>query len=118
MGVFNFLNGEELKIAKHDSLLKSNILKASASNLLVIDKSGVIHYHTPAFLRMTKAYPKDFTVNDGESSLSGKHIDDIANGASASENLSYFCGKMLVRRNPIKFPKFEIVKNCKNFNLI
>ena len=89
MGVFNFLNGEELKIAKHDSLLKSNILKASASNLLVIDKSGVIHYHTPAFLRMTKAYPKDFTVNDGESSLSGKHIDDIANGASSSENLSY-----------------------------
>jgi methyl-accepting chemotaxis protein len=89
MGVFNFLNGEELKIAKHDSLLKSNILKASASNLLVIDKSGVIHYHTPAFLRMTKAYPKDFTVHDGESSLSGKHIDDIANGASASENLSY-----------------------------
>jgi len=89
MGVFNFLNGEELKVAKHDALLKSSILKASASNLLVIDKSGVIHFHTPAFLSMAKAYPKDFSVSDGESSLSGKHIDDITNGANPSENVSY-----------------------------
>ncbi|MDY6975444.1 MAG: PAS domain S-box protein [Pseudomonadota bacterium] len=89
MGVFNFLNGEELKIAKHDSLLKSNILKASASNLLVIDKSGVIHYCTPAFLSMAKAHPKDFSVGGGESTLSGKHIDDITVRASAAENPSY-----------------------------
>ena len=89
MGVFNFLNGEELKVAKHDALLKSSILKASASNLLVIDKSGVIHFHTPAFLSMAKAYPKDFSVSDGESSLSGKHIDDITNGSNPSENVSY-----------------------------
>ena len=89
MGVFNFLNGEELKVAKHDALLKSSILKASASNLLVIDKSGVIHFHTPAFLSMAKAYPKDFSVSDGESSLSGKHIDDITNGSNPLENVSY-----------------------------
>ena len=89
MGVFNFLNGEELKIAKHDALLKSNILKASASNLLVIDKSGVIHYCTPAFLHMAKAYSKDFSVGDGESTLSGKHIDDITVSASTAENPSY-----------------------------
>ncbi len=89
MGVFNFLNGEELKKAKHDALLKSNILKASTSNLLVIDKTGIIHFHTPAFLRMAKSYSKDFSVNESESSLLGKHIDDIANRANASENLSY-----------------------------
>lgn len=89
MGVFNFLNGEELKIAKHDALLKSNILKASASNLLVIDKSGVIHYCTPAFLHMAKAYSKDFSVGGGESTLSGKHIDDITVRASTAENPSY-----------------------------
>ncbi|CAB9492338.1 PAS domain S-box protein [Alteromonas macleodii] len=89
MGVFNFLNGEELKIAKHDALLKSNILKASASNLLVIDKSGVIHYCTPAFLHMVKAYSKDFSVGGGESTLSGKHIDDITVSASTAENPSY-----------------------------
>ena len=89
MGVFNFLNGEELKIAKHDALLKSNILKASASNLLVIDKSGAIHYCTPAFLRMAKAYPKDFSVGGGESTLSGKHIDDITVSVSTAENPSY-----------------------------
>lgn len=89
MGVFNFLNGEELKVAKHDALLKSSILKASTSNLLVIDKSGVIHFHTPAFLSMAKAYPKDFSVSDGESSLSGKHIDDITHGSNPSENVSY-----------------------------
>ena len=89
MGVFNFLNGEELKVAKHDAQLKSNILKASASNLLVIDKSGVIHFHTPAFLSMAKAYPKDFSVGGGESTLSGKHIDDITVRTSAAENPSY-----------------------------
>lgn len=89
MGVFNFLNGEELKIAKHDALLKSNILKASASNLLVIDKFGVIHYSTPAFLHMAKAYSKDFSVGGGESTLSGKHIDDITVSASTAENPSY-----------------------------
>ena len=89
MGVFNFLNGEELKIAKHDALLKSNILKASASNLLVIDKSGVIHYCTPAFLHMAKAYSKDFSVGGGESTLSGKHIDDITVSAGTAENPSY-----------------------------
>ena len=89
MGVFNFLNGEELKVAKHDAQLKSNILKASASNLLVIDKSGVIHFHTPAFLSMAKAYPKDFSVGGGESTLSGKHIDDITVRPNSAENPSY-----------------------------
>ncbi|QGX60418.1 methyl-accepting chemotaxis protein [Alteromonas mediterranea] len=88
MGVFNFLNGEELKVAKHDALLKSSILKASASNLLVIDKAGVIHFHTPAFLTMTQSYPNDFSVSATESSLSGKHIDDIAKPIRG-ESLSY-----------------------------
>ena len=88
MGVFNFLNGEELKVAKHDALLKSSILKASASNLLVIDKAGVIHFHTPAFLTMTQSYPNDFSVSATESSLSGKHIDDIARPIRG-ESLSY-----------------------------
>lgn len=77
MGVFNFLNNDELKAVKREALLKSKILEASASNLMVIDSEGMIAYHTPAFLRFTKAFHDDFKVSQGETSLVGKRVDDI-----------------------------------------
>ena len=78
MGVFNFLNGEELKTAKHEALLKSKILEASASNLCVIDSAGVIAYHTAGFLALVKSYTSDFTAENIGGSLIGKPIDEIA----------------------------------------
>lgn len=78
MGVFNFLNGEELKTAKHEALLKSKILEASASNLCVIDSAGVIAYHTSGFLALVKSHTQDFATEHVGGSLIGRPIDELA----------------------------------------
>ena len=52
MGVFNFLNNDELKAAQHEAQLKTQILDACTASIMVIDGAGNIVYHNPAFLAL------------------------------------------------------------------
>lgn len=57
MGVFNFLNNDELKAAQHEAQLKTQILDASTASIMVIDGAGNIVYHNPAFFSAGEAMP-------------------------------------------------------------
>ena len=84
MGVFNFLNNDELKAAQHEAQLKTQILDASTASIMVIDGAGNIVYHNPAFLALAKQCPDDFTVSthNGHASLKGQNLSSIVKGNS------------------------------------
>ena len=82
MGVFNFLNNDELKAAQHEAQLKTQILDACTASIMVIDGAGNIVYHNPAFLALAKQCPDDFTVSThgGHASLKGQNLSAVIKG--------------------------------------
>ena len=82
MGVFNFLNNDELKAAQHEAQLKTQILDASTASIMVIDGAGNIVYHNPAFLALAKQCPDDFTVSThgGHAALKGQNLSAVIKG--------------------------------------
>tara|TARA_R110002153_G_scaffold211291_10_gene363951 strand:+ start:998 stop:3172 length:2175 start_codon:yes stop_codon:yes gene_type:complete len=82
MGVFNFLNNDELKAAQHEAQLKTQILDASTASIMVIDGAGNIVYHNPAFLALAQQCPDDFTVSThgGHASLKGQNLSAVIKG--------------------------------------
>lgn len=82
MGVFNFLNNDELKAAQHEAQLKTQILDACTAGIMVIDGAGNIVYHNPAFLALAKQCPDDFTVSThgGHASLKGQNLSAVIKG--------------------------------------
>jgi methyl-accepting chemotaxis protein len=82
MGVFNFLNNDELKAAQHEAQLKTQILNASTASIMVIDGAGTIVYHNPAFFALAKLCPDDFTVSTqgGHASLKGQNLSAVIKG--------------------------------------
>ncbi|GEA11946.1 methyl-accepting chemotaxis protein [Alteromonas sp. KUL49] len=80
MGVFTFLNGDELKAAQQAAQLNSSILDVSSSPLCVMNTMGNILYANPAFSSFMSLYSDDFDAVASGATLKGVNIDSVLRG--------------------------------------